>query len=105
MKTWFATYIFSRQAEPVEATVLGLEDHITIGYRLENGITQTVKWDLKDITAVFDGSQQATKITVVGKDCILFINGKEASDFIAQMQAEQQKPWYKKDKTKGWLRN
>ena len=62
--------------------------------------------DLIDITAVFDKSQQATIITSDGeKDCSLLINGKDATDFILQMQAEQQKPWHKKDKTKEWLRN
>ena len=106
MKTWFASYISSFQAEPVEATVLAVEDHITIGYRKEDGTTQTVKWNLKDITAVFDKSQQATKITFAGgKDGVLLVNEKEATDFILQMQAEQKMPWHKKDKGKEWLRN
>ena len=106
MKSWFGSYISTFQAEPLEATVLATEDHITIGYRREDGTTQTVRWDLKDIFAVFDRSQQATKITAAGeKDCGLLVNGKEATDFILQMQAEQQKPWYKKDKTKESLRN
>ena len=106
MKTWFGSYISAFHAGPVEATVLAVEDHITIGYRREDGTTQTVRWNLIDITAVFDKSQQATIITSDGeKDCSLLINGKDATDFILQMQAEQQKPWHKKDKTKEWLRN
>jgi predicted Zn-dependent protease len=106
MKTWFGSYSTTVHAEPMEATVLAVEDHITIGYQGENGATQTVRWNLKDIIAVFDQSQQATKITCSGeKDCRLLVHGKEATDFILQMQAEQQKPWHKKDKTKEWSRN
>src|SRR5688572_26787 len=106
MKTWFGSYSAAFQAEPVEATVLAVDDHITIGYQREDGTTQTVRWNLKDITAVFDQSQQATKITSAGEtERRLLIHGKEATDFILQMQAEQQKPWHKKDKTKEWSRN
>ena len=106
MKSWFGSYISKFQAEPVEATVLAAADHITIGYRREDGITQTVRWNLKDITAVFDRSRQATTIASAGeKDCNLLVNGKDATDFILQMQAEQQKPWYKKDQTKESVRN
>ena len=106
MKTWFGSYSTGIQAEPVEATVLAVEDHVAIGYQRADGTTQTVRWNLKDITAAFDQSRQATKITSAGeRGCWLLVQGKEASDFILQMQAEQQKPWHKKDKTKEWSRN
>jgi predicted Zn-dependent protease len=32
------------------------------------------------------------------------VNGKQALDFIRQMQAEQSKPWHKKKQTKEWGR-
>jgi len=106
MKTWFGSYYTSFHAESVEATVLAVEDHITIGYRGDDGTTQMMKWNIKELTAVFDNSQQATKITHYGeRNGRLLINGKQAADFILQMQAEQQKPWHKKDKTKEWVRN
>ena len=106
MKTWFATYISNHAAEPVEATVLTLKDHISVGYREQDGTTTTFKWNIKEILAVFDRSQQATKIVnIATKDRSLLINGKDACDFILQMQEEERKPWYKKQTTKGWLRS
>lgn len=106
MKTWFASYYPSLHAEPLEATVLATEDNITIGYRLENGITQTVKWDMRELTASFEISQQATKVVTKNEQgSKLIINGKQAADFIAEAQVEHSKPWHKKNKTKDWSRN
>ncbi len=106
MKTWFATYISHHGAEPVEATVLTMKDHISIGYREQDGTTITFRWNIKEIFAVFDRSLQATKvINGAMKDKSLLINGKDACDFILHMQAEERKPWYKKQTTKTWLRS
>ena len=106
MKTWFATYISNPGAEPLEATVLAVEDHITVGYRTQDGSTKTIRWELSEITARFDRGQEATRISTKGKETgSLHINGKDAADFILQMQAELQKPWHKKNRTKEWSRN
>ena len=106
MKSWFATYISNAGAEPVEATVLAVKDHISIGYYEPDGSTTTFSWKIKDINAVFDRTRQATKIINAGiKEGSLFINGKDACDFILQMQEEAHKPWYKKQTSKDWLRS
>ena len=105
MKTWFATYISNPGAEPVEATVLAVKDHISIGYRELDGTTRTMSWKIKEIKAVFDRSRQATKISNDGiKGSSLLINGKEAADFVLELQEEEHKPWYKKRGTREWLR-
>jgi predicted Zn-dependent protease len=106
MKTWFATYISKPGAEPVEATVLALKDHISVGYRGDDGVTTRFSWKIKEINTVFDRSLQATKITHVSvKDRSLLINGKDAHDFILQLQEEAQKPWYRKQSAKDLLRS
>ena len=105
MKTWFGSYINSPQAGPVEATVLAFEKSITIGFRRPDGSNGTVTWDIRDIEVVFDNSLQATKFNAKGQSSKLIINGKTAKDFIEQVQAEQNKPWYKKNRTREWGRN
>ena len=106
MKTWFASYYTSHHAEPKEATVLATDNNIIIGFRCEDGTTHTVKWSMQDLVASFEISQQATKVTNSKEPGNkLIINGKQAADFISQTQAEHNKPWHKKDKTKEWGRN
>ena len=106
MKTWFGSYYTSFHAEPVEATVLAVENSITIGFRLEDGITNRVRWEAKDLVAVFDNSLQSTRISYSREPgSRLVVNGKQALDFIREMQAEQNKPWYKKSRTREWGRN
>lgn len=101
MKTWFGSYTTSPHAEPVEATVLVYDKNIMIGFRLADGSNNTVSWDIRDAETVFDNSLQATRITNIKESgAKLLIDGKAALDFIHQLQAEQNKPWHKKDKTK-----
>jgi Zn-dependent protease with chaperone function len=106
MKSWLASYYTNPGAEPLEATVLAVEKKITIGYRLENKTPVTLSWDIKDIHASFDNSLQATKLThALETNARLIISNKDAIAFIQEMQAEQSKPWHKKDKAKEWGRN
>ncbi|MEP7373079.1 MAG: M48 family metallopeptidase [Chitinophagaceae bacterium] len=106
MKTWFASYYTSFHAEPAEATVLAVENSITIGFRVENGVTNRVRWEMQDLAAVFDNSLQATRISHTKEpDSRLIVNGKQALEFIQQMQAEQNKSWYKKSQAREWGRN
>jgi beta-barrel assembly-enhancing protease len=106
MKTWFGSYFTSSYVEPVEATVLAVENNITIGFRRGDGVTNRVRWEIQDMVAVFDNSLQATKITHTKEPgSKLVVNGKQALDFIREMQAEQNKPWHKKSQTKEWGRN
>lgn len=106
MKSWFGSYIASPGAEPLEATVLGVEKKITAGLRSESGAAITHSWDIKDIQASFDISQQATRLVNTrepGK--VILIRGKDALQFINEMQAEQNTSWYKKRKTREWSRS
>ena len=101
MKTWFGSYTASPHAEPVEATVLVYDKSIMIGFRLADGSNNTVSWDIRDTETVFDNSLQATKITNLKETGNkLLIGGKAALEFIHQLQAEQNKPWHKKEKSK-----
>lgn len=105
MKSWLASYHTAHGAEPLEATVLAVDKKITIGYRHADGTPATIDWDMKDIHAVFDNSLQASKLTTQ-KDSHtkLIIGSKDAAAFIHEMQAEQAKPWHKKEKAKEWRR-
>jgi len=106
MKTWFGSYYTSSHSEPTEATVLAVEKSITIGFRREVGITNRIKWEMQDLVAVFDISIQATRISHSKEaGSKLVVNGKQAFDFIHEMQAEQNKPWHKKGQTKEWGRS
>jgi Zn-dependent protease with chaperone function len=106
MKSWLASYYAAPGAEPVEATVLAVEKKITIGYRQENGAPVTIDWNIKDIHTAFDIGRQESRLTRVNDNhSKLIINGKDPSDFIIEMQAEQRKPWHKKEKARDWKRN
>ncbi len=106
MKTWFGSYYTSSHGEAVEATVLAVENSITIGFRREDGITRRARWEMQDIVAVLDNSIQATRISHSKEPgARLEVNGKQALDFIMAMQAEQSKPWHKKSQTKEYGRN
>jgi len=101
MKTWFGSYYTSFHSEPAEATVLAVEKSITIGFRHQDGLTNRIKWDMQDIVAVFDISIQATRITQSRETgSQLVVNGRQAFEFVREMQAEQNKQWYKKSQTK-----
>jgi hypothetical protein len=105
VKSYLATYHF-HAAEPAEATVLLFDKEIHIGYHDQQQQHQTVQWKMEDVEAMFDLSTQATRIRhrqTPGLD--FYIRGNDALQYIQTQQAEQQKPWHKKDKAKDWGRN
>jgi Zn-dependent protease with chaperone function len=105
MKTWFAFYYDAPGAEPVEASVLASEDMISFAYRTAEGELHKHQWNMKDITAVMDRSEDASVITSsAAPRSRLLIKGKDALDFISQVKEEQAKPWYRKKGTKDWSR-
>ncbi|MEI9911950.1 MAG: M48 family metallopeptidase [Bacteroidota bacterium] len=99
------SYYDSFNAEPAEASILAAENYIAFAWRNADGETKKVNWDMDGITAVMDNSLRATKITYSKEQGRLIISGKQAVDFILEMQAEKRKPWHKKNKAKEWLRN
>jgi Zn-dependent protease with chaperone function len=105
MKSWFGTYYESPNAGPVEATVLASEKKISIGFRSNEAAT-TLHWNTRDTEAIFDLSLQATRIVNKNeRGSKLVVEGKDPYDFLMALNAEQNKAWHKKDKTKEWGRN
>ncbi|RYF96234.1 MAG: M48 family metallopeptidase [Chitinophagaceae bacterium] len=101
MKTWFGHFTSEAHAESVEATVLIYDKIIAIGYRDADASNQTLHWDIKDVEANFDVPSQSTQIRKRNEPAKrLHIEGRAALQYLQELQAEQNKPWHKKDKTK-----
>lgn len=107
MKSYFGSYRASgADGAGDEVTVLLFSNILHIGFVSDTGKGQKISWSMKDIEAGFDHRSQATVIGHANMPGIkLVINGKDAEVYIRQMQAEQNKPWYKRDRLKQWLRN
>lgn len=106
MKSWFGSWFDSLHEEPVEVTVLAGDKHMTIGLRREDASIQTHQWAMRDLNVTFDHSRQSTLITNPGQaQNYLLIEGREALQYIEELQAEWKKPWYRKNRTKDWVRN
>lgn len=106
MKSWFGSFYSATNADPVEVTVLAGEKNITIGFRNAEGVVSTKSWNINDVQAGFDHSEQATRITSTqDSGSRLLIQGKDALIFLQQLQEEKSKPWHKKDRTREWTRN
>jgi beta-barrel assembly-enhancing protease len=105
MKTWFGQFTANAHATPVEATVLIYDKIIAIGYRDDDASNQTLQWDIKAVEAKFDIASQSTIIRQrEGTVRVLQIEGRGALEYLEKLQAEQNKPWHKKEKTKDQLR-
>jgi Zn-dependent protease with chaperone function len=105
MKTWFGHFTAAPHTEPVEATVLIYDKTIAIGYRDANASNQTLHWTVKDVEAKFDIASNSTIVRepdATGR--VLHIEGRSALAYLQELQAEQNKPWHKKEKTKDQLR-
>ena len=105
MKSYLATY-YLHASDPSEATVLIFEKEVHIGYRDAANRQQTLKWNIAEVDALFDFSEQSTRLRnkqTPGLD--FYIRGKEALEYIQSMQQEQQKPWHQKGKAREWGRN
>jgi len=105
MKSYLGTYNIS-SAEPGEVTVLIFDKEVHIGYRNQQGQNTQLKWAMLDVDASFDFSKHTTRIRHARETGVeIFVNGNDAANYIKEMQSEQSKPWYKKDKAKEWRRN
>ncbi len=106
MKSYFGTYLTSPGADPLESTVLVFDKNLNIGFRNPDGSNAMINWLLKDLETGFDFSNQKTKLRhTKTPGAELLINGNDAGNFIKELLAEQQKPWYKKSSGKEWIRN
>lgn len=105
MKSYLATYYFQ---DPVgeEATVLVFDNEIHIGYSDRQKSYEMLKWKIAETNAVFDRSFQSTHIrNPVSAGLEFYIKGNEAFEYLELIRKEQQKPWYKKGKAKGWAKS
>ncbi len=106
MKSYFASYIASAGSEAIDATVLVFDKNLNIGFRSPDGSNAMVNWLLKDVEASFNFSTQQTKLRSTNSPgSELLIDGNDATAFVKEMQAEQQKAWYKKSSGREWIRN
>lgn len=106
MKSWFGSFYSATNDEPIEVTILAGKKNITIGFRNADGVVNTKSWDINHVQSVFDNSEQATRLTNTQEpNSRLIILGKDALNFLQEIQAEKNKPWHKKDRTKEWSRN
>ena len=106
MKSYFGSYYFSPGTEPVESTVLVFDKNLSIGLRNPDGSNAIINWPLKYVETSFDFSSQQSKLRYSKiPGCELLISGNDPITFIKEMQAEQQKVWYKKRNAREWARN
>ena len=106
MKSYFGSYYSSPDAEPVESTVLVFDKNLSIGLRNPDGSNAMINWPLKYVETSFDFSSQQSKLRYSKiPGCELLISGNDPITFIKEMQAEQQKVWYKKRNAREWARN
>ncbi len=106
MKSYFGSYYSSPGTEPVESTVLVFDKNLSIGFRNPDGSNVMINWSLKFVETYFDFSSQQSKLRYTKiPGCELLISGNDPITFIKEMQAEQQKVWYKKSNAKEWIRN
>ena len=106
MKSYFGSYYSSPDAEPVESTVLVFDKNLSIGLRNPDGSNAIINWPLKYVETSFDFSSQQSKLRYSKiPGCELLISGNDPITFIKEMQAEQQKVWYKKRNAREWARN
>ena len=105
MKSYFGSYISSSGAEPLPSSVLIFDKNLNIGFRNPDGTTTTLDWALKNVAVSFDFSTQATRLKYANSGAEVLIQGNDAAAFVKELQAEQQKVWYKKSGAKEWGRN
>lgn len=96
MRNFFGQYTATRNGEPVTASVLIFDRHISLGYRDENTANHTLRWDMHQLSVQFESfsGESLIRNTSTGEE--LRITGKEASELVKAMQEEMAKPWFKK---------
>lgn len=106
MKSYFGDYRNAPGAGMAESTVLIFDKNLSIGFRNSDGSNAMISWLLKEVEVSYTFSTQETKLTSTKHPgATLTIKGKEAGEFIKEMQAERNRPWHKKSSGKEWIRN
>lgn len=104
VRSYFGTYA-SAGTGLVQSTILVFDKNLSIGHKAADGSNRMVSWLLKDVEAVFDPARQTTRLRNRKLPGELLVEGNDAAHFVRSMQAEQQKPWYKKSSGREWIRN
>ncbi len=105
MKSYFAAYSIPGSSN-IECTVLVFDKNLSIGYRDDSGVNNTVNWLIADVESEFNAARQQTRVKnkkLQGQE--LLIDGKDADQFIKSLQVERSKPWYQRSGGKEWIRN
>lgn len=103
MKSYFGKYQAAPDREEQEATVLVFDKKISIGYRQPDNSTYTESWTLREVQASYIVPRQQSRLLYQGK--VLWIDGKDAAESVQQLHAEREKPWYRKNSGREWMRN
>jgi beta-barrel assembly-enhancing protease len=106
MKSYFGSFYRPGQSQPIDSTVLVFDKNLSIGYQLSDGPPATMNWLLKDVQSSFDFGRQQTRLRNsrhTGYEII--IEGKDADQFIKDLEIERAKPWHQKSNGKEWIRN
>lgn len=88
-----------------DSTVLVFDKNLSIGYKATDGSNAQVNWLLRDVTADFDFARQSTRLRHTKLPGELLIEGRDAAVYMHSLQAELEKPWYRKSSGKEWIRN
>jgi Zn-dependent protease with chaperone function len=97
--------IYQAPGIEAEATILVFDKNIHIGFRDNKEKVQTFVWELSDIATHYNPADQSSKLrNIQTNGPVISIAGKAAAEQIIHMQEETRKPWFKKQKTKGWTR-
>ena len=106
MKSYFGSFYSSPGAATLLSSVLIFDKNLNIGFRNADETNTTLDWNLKDVEVSFDFSRQSTRLkNIKYPGTELLVEGKDALDFVKEMQAEQNKAWHKKKGVKEWGRN
>jgi beta-barrel assembly-enhancing protease len=105
MKSYFGTYYPASVSAGIECTILVFDRNLSIGFKDSGGRNVMVNWPLREVSASYEFGRQSSKLQHSGSHGHLLVEGKEASVFVKDMQAERNKPWYKKSSGKEWIRN
>jgi len=106
MKSYFGAYYPSSGQPANEATVLVFDKKISIGYRNPDGSSTTLHWSMAELEVSESFGEKDTKVRnskAPGPE--LVIEGPDAGRYIRSLQAENKKPWHKKEGAREWKRN
>lgn len=105
MKSYFGTYSFTPGSPAIASTVLVFDKNLSIGFRNDDGSNAMISWLLRDVEVTTQFGSDTARVKHLQQKGELIIEGRDAADHIKALQAEMQKPWYKRSSGREWVRN